>query len=62
MVIVTREEADVIRQKAPQAHIAIASRTKGSSRKRYYAEESRDVKMILREMRPEMRQNKRPAK
>ena len=58
MVVVTRDEVDVIRRKAPQAHIAIVNRSKGSARKRYYAEESRDVKMILRELRPELRQKK----
>ena len=58
MVVITREEADVIRQKVPQAHIAIVNRSKGGSRKRYYVEESRDVRSLLRELRPELRQKK----
>lgn len=58
MVLVTREEADMIRVRVPAAHIAITNRGKGN-RKRYYVEESRDVKSLLHEMRSDPKGNTR---
>lgn len=49
MVKVSKEEVEVIRQKAPAAHIAIVNRQ--TSHKKYYVEESSAVKRILMEMR-----------
>lgn len=49
MILVTRNEVDVIREKAKGAHIAIVNR--GHKNKHYYAEESFAVKRILSEIR-----------
>ena len=49
LVRVTRAEADVLRQKAPNAHITIVN--KGHSYKGYFVEESRDAKRVLGELR-----------
>lgn len=61
MVKVTRAEADVLRQKAPNAHIAIVNR--GHRNKGYFVEESREAKRVLGELRgtlvPKPRGNKR---
>ena len=54
LVQVTRAEADAIREEAPKAHIAIVNR--GKRNKHYFAEESYEVRGILRRMRPELRQ------
>lgn len=49
MIQVTRAEADVLREKAPSAHIAIVNR--GHRNKKYYAEESREAKRVIGELR-----------
>ena len=49
MVKVTRAEVDILRQKAPTAHIAIVNR--GHRNKGYFVEESREAKKVLGELR-----------
>lgn len=49
MVKVTRAEADVLRKKAPNTHIAIVNR--GHRNKGYFVEESREAKRVLGELR-----------
>lgn len=49
MIKITKEEAMVIRQKAPNTHIAITNRQKPY--KSYYMEESKEAMVVLRKMR-----------
>lgn len=51
MIKVTRAEADMLREKAPSAHIAIVNRQHRSKEKTYYAEENRETLPLLRKMR-----------
>lgn len=51
MIKVTKEEVEILRARAPQAHIAIVNRQ--SSHKKYYAEENRETTRILKELRGE---------
>ena len=48
MVKITREEADMFRQKAPGAHIAIVNRHHKSRCKTYYVEENNTTMALLR--------------
>lgn len=47
MIKVTRKEADMLREKAPSAHIAIVNRQHRSKEKTYYAEENRETIRLL---------------
>lgn len=47
MIKVTRKEADLLREKAPSAHIAIVNRQHRSKEKTYYAEENRETIRLL---------------
>lgn len=47
MIKVTRKEADMLREKAPSAHIAIVNRQHRSKEKTYYAEENRETVRLL---------------
>lgn len=51
MIKVTRAEADMLREKAPTAHIAIVNRQHRSKEKTYYAEENRETLPLIRKMR-----------
>lgn len=51
MIKVTRAEADMLREKAPSAHIAIVNRQHRSKEKTYYAEENRETLPLIRKMR-----------
>lgn len=48
MIKITRQEADMLREKAPSAHIAIVNRQHRSKEKTYYAEENRQTMALLR--------------
>ena len=51
MVLVSKEEVEEIRRRVPAAHINLVNRQKKSCRKKYYAEESRAVMNLLKELR-----------
>lgn len=48
MIKVSREEAALLREKAPSAHIAVVNRQHRSKEKTYYAEENRETLPLLR--------------
>ncbi len=64
MVKITREEADMFREKAPAAHIAIVNRQHRSKEKTYYVEENRMTMALLRIARglPEPEEEKKSRK
>lgn len=47
LIKISREEADMMRQKAPSAHIAIVNRQHRSKEKTYYVEENRTTVALL---------------
>lgn len=49
LIKVTRQEVGVLREMAPNAHIAIVNR--GHKNKTYYVEESREARRIIGELR-----------
>lgn len=51
MIKINKEESMMIREKAPQAHIAITNR--GKPYKGYYVEETEETKRLLRQFRGE---------
>lgn len=51
LIAITKEEANLIRKKFPNEHIAITGRNKKSDRKKYYVSESRWVKNYLNRLR-----------
>ena len=51
MIKITRQEADIMREKAPSAHIAIVNRQHRSKEKTYYVEENRTTIRLLNQMR-----------
>lgn len=53
MVKVSRQEADLIREKVPGAHITTVNR--GKRNKKYWAEESRGVTRLLYQTRGRQR-------
>lgn len=52
MILITREEADLMRREVPTAHIAIVNAHHKSKRKKYYIEEASTVLAILERIRP----------
>lgn len=51
MIKISRKEADVLREKVPDAHIAIVNRQHRSKEKTYYAEENRQTIPLIYKMR-----------
>lgn len=51
MIKISRKEADMLREKAPTAHIAIVNRQHRSKEKTYYAEENRETIPLICKMR-----------
>lgn len=51
MIKISRQEADMLREKVPGAHIAIVNRQHRSKEKTYYAEENRETMPLIYEMR-----------
>lgn len=66
MIKISRQEADMLREKAPDAHIAIVNRQHRSKEKTYYAEENRETMPLIYRMRglpiPQQYQPARPKK
>ena len=48
MIKISREEADMLREKAPSVHIAVVNRQHKSRCKTYYAEENNTSMALLR--------------
>lgn len=51
MIKITRQEAEMMREKAPGAHIAIVNRQHRSKEKTYYVEENRTTIRLLNQAR-----------
>lgn len=51
MIKITRQEAEMMREKAPCAHIAIVNRQHRSKEKTYYVEENRTTIRLLNQAR-----------
>lgn len=51
MIKISRQEADMLREKVPAAHIAIVNRQHRSKEKTYYAEENRETMPLIYKMR-----------
>lgn len=62
MVLITKAEAEAIRERLPHTHI-VRTMKKKSNRHRYYCTESREVRWLLNEIRgienPEPRRRRR---
>lgn len=50
MILITKAEADAIRNRLPETHIVRTMKAR-SQRHRYYCTESRDVRFLLNEIR-----------
>lgn len=52
LILITREEAEMLRRETPNAHIAIVNAHHKSKRKKYYIEEASAVLAVLEKTRP----------